>query len=642
MCGICGVIQIGGDPRPVVTSDVLDRMTDCMTHRGPNDRGTYSAEGVALGVRRLSIVDVEGGHQPFASEDDHVWAIQNGELYNHDRLRAELRARGHAFQSRCDTEVLPHLYEEEGTRFAERLRGKFGIAVWDEARRRAVLARDRLGVKPLYWARADDLLVFASELKSLLASGLVEPDLDYVAIDSLLTFGFVPGPRTPLAGVSKLLPGHRLVVEPGGVRLEQYWAYPKPKASPSTDGVDAYARGLLAELEESVRLRLMSDVPLGAMLSGGLDSSLIVALMARNMAEPVKTFSIGFVESRDDNELPDARQIAELFGTDHHELELSYADQTLDLGDLVWHLDEPIAELSALGFHALSQLAARHVRVALSGQGADELLGGYKKHKAAALVGRWRRLPAPLAAAGATVAARAPGRLMRAGKTLAALDPASRLVAMSSQVDEALRAQLYRGPLADLDGDGPRQVVAVLAAGVDDDPLPVTLHIDGQLALVDNMLAYFDRTSMAHSLEVRVPFLDHRVVEYCSRIPAELKVRRLTTKYVLRHAARGVLPNNIIDKRKLGFFRGASAGWLKAQMSGAVSTYLLDSRPCYAEFLDRHAVERLVRRHLDGTDTSHVHLLMSILMLEVWLSTYLPRALGTTTRAGEQLRVAAR
>ena len=625
------MVQIGGDPRPVISSDVLDRMTDSMTHRGPNDRGTYLAAGVALGVRRLSIVDVDGGHQPFSSEDVTVWAIQNGELYNHDDIRAELRGRGHAFGSRCDTEVLPHLYEQEGPRFVERLRGKFAIAVWDEQHRRAVLARDRLGVKPLYWAHAGDLVIFASELKSLLASGLVEPELDLEAIDLLLAFGFIPGPRTPLHGVWKLPPGHRLIADPRGVRTEQYWAYPKPEVSRSGDGVDDFAEGLLAELEEAVRLRLMSDVPLGAMLSGGLDSSLTVALMARNMAEPVKTFSIGFADSLDDNELADARQIAHLFGTDHHELELSYADQAIDLGDLVWHLDEPIAELSTLGFYALSELAAQHVTVALSGQGADELLGGYKKHKAAALIARWRRLPGPITHTGAALAARAPGRLRRAGRTLAAADPVSRLVAMSSQMDDALRAHLYRGPLAELDGRAPDRVVAALAGDVDDDPLPATLYIDAQLALVDNMLAYFDRASMAHSLEVRVPFLDHRVVEYCSRVPADLKVRRLTTKYVLRHAARGLLPDNIIDKRKLGFFRGAAAGWLRAQMAGAVSTYLLDSRPRYAEFLDRDAVEGLVRRHVDGTDTSNAQVILSILMLEVWLSTYLPRAVATAT-----------
>src|SRR4051794_13126059 len=308
MCGICGVVQVGGEPREVIEPDVLDRMTDAMTHRGPNDRGTYVEPGIALGVRRLSIVDVAGGHQPFSTEDRSVWAVQNGELYNHDDVRHDLERRGHRFTSRCDTEILPHLYEEVGPEFPERLRGKFGIAVWDGRRRRAVVARDRLGVKPMYYAQVGDLVVFASELKSVLASGLVDFDLDYDAIDAYMTLGFVPGPLTPLAGVRKLMPGERMIVDRRGVRLERYWSYPEPDPDPSLSE-DEFAEGLLERLEEARRPRLMSDVPLGAMLSGGLDSSLIVALMARNMAEPVKTFSIGFEEDGDDSELGDARYV---------------------------------------------------------------------------------------------------------------------------------------------------------------------------------------------------------------------------------------------------------------------------------------------------------------------------------------------
>ena len=389
---------------------VLDRMTDTMTHRGPNDRGTYTADGIALGVRRLSIVDVEGGHQPFANEDESIWAIQNGELYNHNDVRERLGARRHRFETRCDTEILPHLYEDVGAAFPEHLRGMFGIALWDGRERRAVLARDRLGIKPLYYAEVDDLLVFASELKSLLASGLVDVDLDYEAIDAFLSLGFVPGPMTPLAAVRKLMPGHRLIVDSRGVRTEAFWSYPEP--APVEMSLDAASEQLLAGLEESVRLRLMSDVPLGAMLSGGIDSSVIVALMARQMSEPVKTFSIGFAGAGEGNELADARLVSEHFGTDHHELELSFADETVDLSELVWHLDEPLADLSALGFLALSELAAKHVTVALSGQGADELLGGYRKHRAAAIAGTWHRFPRPIRAAGkrgAAVGAVAPG-----------------------------------------------------------------------------------------------------------------------------------------------------------------------------------------------------------------------------------------
>lgn len=627
MCGICGVIQVEGEPRAVLAPGVLDAMTDSMVHRGPNDRGTYTAPGVALGVRRLSIVDVEDGHQPFFSEDGAVVGMQNGELYNHDEVRRELAGRGHALRTRCDTEILPHLYEEIGARLPERLRGKFGLAIWDGRRRRALIARDRLGVKPLYYARSDDLLVFASELKSLLASGLVDGALDYEAIDSYLTFGFFPWPGTPLARVHKLPPGHRLVLEDQAVRVEPYWRYPKP--APRSDlSEEEHAEGLLAELDESVRLRLMSDVPLGAMLSGGIDSSLVVALMARHTSGPVQTFSVGFVEDGELNELADAREVARRFGAEHHELELSRADAELDLERLAWFLDEPLADLSSIGFLALSELASRHVTVALSGQGADELLGGYAKHQAAALAGAAARVPAPIRRAAIATARRGPARLRRASRTLSAANTVERLLAMSSRMAEAERGTLFHGPLAGANGHAARAVVAARLGDVRDDPLPATLYIDAQLALVDDMLHYFDRASMAHSLEVRVPFLDHHLVEYCARIPAELKVRRLTTKHLLKRAARGILPDHIIDKRKIGFFAASVDGWFRDQAAGAVRDHLLDPQPRYAEFLDPQVVRELVGRHAESPDAADARLLLAILMLEVWLSSVLPRALA--------------
>ncbi len=626
MCGICGVVQTGGGPaREVVPAEVLDRMTDVMTHRGPDDRGTYASPGVALGARRLSIVDVGGGHQPISDETGRVWAIQNGELYNHGELRNELAPV--AFRTQCDTEVLPHLYRRNGDGFPRHLRGMFAVAIWDEERRRAVLARDRLGIKPLYYALAGDLLVFGSELKSLLASGLLRPELDFEAIDAYLSFGFVPAPRTPLAGISKLKPGHILVADEAGVREERYWDYPFPRpAERRTEA--AWRDELLERLEESVRLRLMSDVPLGAMLSGGIDSSLVVALMTRQMSDPVKTFSVGFRESADSNELAEARQVAELFGADHHELELSFVDDTVDLATLAWSMDEPLADLSALGFLALSELAARHVTVALSGQGADELLGGYRKHRAAALLGRLGPLRVP-----ASVAARAAGRwsptLARSAAAFSARTAAERLVAMSGRLDGARRDALVRGPLAALDGDTALRHVEALAAGLHGDPLAETLYLDAQLALPDDMLHYFDRASMAHSLEVRVPFLDHEFVEFCATIPTGLKVQGSTTKHLLKAASRGILPDSIIDKPKRGFFRGAVSAWFDAQAGRAIDEYLLDSDPRYADFLDGAEVRRLVARHRETPDPDLGHLLLALLVLEVWLSTYLPRATGS-------------
>ena len=628
MCGICGAVQVGGEPRFLLSELALARMTDAITHRGPDDSGSYFDPGVALGVRRLSIIDVKGGHQPFANESESIWAVQNGELYNHVELRRVLERDGHRFASRCDTEILPHLYERYGDDYPTQLRGMFGAAVWDGARRRLVLARDRLGIKPLYYSRVGDVVVFASELKSLLASGFVTGELDYEAIDVFLTFGFFVGAQTPLLGISKLLPGHRLVVDQHGVRTERYWRYPEVVAERRRVDPDEAAEGLLEVLEESVRMRLMSDVPLGAMLSGGLDSSLIVALMARNSSEPVKTFSIGFKEDGAGNELEDARFVASAFGTEHHELELSMTSDAVELEELVWHLDEPMSDLSALGFYAISQLAAQYVTVALSGQGADELLGGYRKHQAAALVGSWRRLPGPLRAAGNSLALHGPRRFDRPSRTLAADDPARRLIAMSGRVDQSTRQNLYRGPLAEQDGGAAYRAVAAIADGVPDHPLPVTLFVDAQLALPDDMLHYFDRMSMAHSLEVRVPFLDHHVVEHCATIPPHLKVRRLNRKFVLKQAARGVVPDRIIDKRKLGFFRAATDRWLRSQLEGRVAPYLLAERPRYADFLDAGAVRRLVSAQAAGAN-GDIHLLLAILMLEVWLDSYLPRALSS-------------
>ena len=628
MCGICGVVQVGGEGRAVLAPGVLDRMTDVLSHRGPDDRGTFEAAGVALGARRLSIVDVAGGHQPVRNEQGSVWAAQNGELYNHLELHRQLEADGHRFASRCDTEILPHLYEREGERYPELLRGKFAIAVWDGERRKAVLARDRLGVKPLYWAQRGDLVIFGSELKSVLASGLIEPELDFEAIDAYLTFGFLPGPRTPLAGVQKLLPGHRLIVDPDGARSEAYWHYPKPAPDHSLNEAE-HGERLLELLEESVRLRLMSDVPLGAMLSGGLDSSLIVALMARNMSEPVKTFSVGFREAKEGNELADARLVANHYGTDHHELELSLHDQQLDLPQLVWHLDEPLADLSALGFLHLSQLATQHVTVALSGQGADELLGGYPRHRNAWVTKTWLRLPRPARTAALAAASRGPGRARRAARVLGAPTAGARYVAQQSQLDNGLRRDLVRGALAGV-SHAHETLVEQRAVGLASNGLGSVLYLDAQLGLVDDMLHYFDRASMAHSLEVRVPFLDHHLVEHAATIPDRLKVRRRETKYLLKQIATGIVPDEIIHKPKVGFFNAAVDTWFRSQIDGAVSRYLLAPSPRYSEFLDQSEIERSVQLHRQG-DTSRRHLLLSVLMLEVWLTEFLPDAVPQTT-----------
>jgi asparagine synthase (glutamine-hydrolysing) len=623
MCGIAGAFRIDGGSAPPLSEAVLRRMTDQIVYRGPDDAGYVVGDGCSLGARRLSIIDVEGGHQPFGDERGRIWAAQNGEIYNHDALRAELLGRGHELRSRCDTEVLPHLYEDHGPALAERLRGMFAIAVWDRAARRGVLIRDRLGVKPLYYAIVGDVVVFGSELKCVIASGLVDDELDHEAIAAYLTLGYVPSPMTPLAGVRKLDPGERLVIEDGELRRERWWRYPTPQPDPQRRSVAEWSDLVAEQLEESVRMRLMSDVPLGAMLSGGLDSSLIVALMARQLDRPVETFAVGF--AGEDSELPDARRVAEHNGARHHELEVDLSSDPDELSRLVWHLDEPLADLSPLGFLALSELASEHVTVALSGQGADELFGGYRKHRVASLAGHWSRLPGPLRGVAASAMSRGPGRAGRLAEALQSPDPGTRLLASSGLVDPDLRAGLFGGALAEHADAAARVVDGHLADAPGAAPLEAALFLDAKLGLVDDMLTYFDRASMACSLEVRVPFLDHELVELCAQIPTAAKVRRLQGKHVLRRASRDLVPGFVLDKRKRGFFNESVGAWLSAGDGAVVERVLLGRDAAYERVLDRSAVERAVAAWRGG-QARQAPLLLSLIMLELWLGEYLPRA----------------
>lgn len=635
MCGIAGAFRIDGGGGAPLSEAVLRRMTDQIEYRGPDDAGFVTGDGCSLGARRLSIVDVEGGHQPFGDERGRVWAAQNGEIYNHDALRAELRARGHVLRSRCDTEVLPHLYEDHGPALAERLRGMFAVAVWDRSASRGALIRDRLGIKPLYYAVTGDMVIFGSELKSVIASGLVEDELDAEAIAAYLTLGYVPSPMTPLAGVRKLNPGERLVIEDGRLRLERWWRYPAPDPDPRGLAVADWSELLRERLEESVRMRLMSDVPLGAMLSGGLDSSLIVALMARQMEQPVQTFAVGF--AGEDSELPDARRVAEWNGAAHHELEVSLSSDPEYLARLSWHMDEPLADLSPIGFLALSEMASEHVTVALSGQGADELFGGYRKHRVASLTEHWQRMPRSLRAAAAYGMRRGPGRAARLADALQSRDPVARLLASSGLVHPDLRAGLFSGALADHAGAAETVVSGHMREAPGAGPLEAALFLDAKLGLVDDMLAYFDRASMACSLEVRVPFLDHELVELCARVPTAAKVRRLEGKHVLRQLARDLVPDFVLDKRKRGFFNESVDAWLAAENGAVVERVLLCPEPAYERIVDRGVVERAVGAWRAG-QPRQAPLLLSLIMLELWLKEYLPRAFAA---AREPVRDAA-
>lgn len=623
MCGIAGAFRLDGASTPALPDPVLRTMTDIIEYRGPDDAGFVSGDGCSLGARRLSIVDVEGGHQPFASERGRIWAAQNGEIYNHEALRRRLRARGHVLRSRCDTEVLPHLYEDHGPGLAEHLRGMFAVAAWDRDARRGVLIRDRLGVKPLYYAVAHGRVIFGSELKCVLASGLVDAKLDPEAIAAYLVLGYVPGAMTPIRAVRKLQAGERLVVADGRATVERWWRYPAPDPDPVQRSSGEWAEMVLAKLDESVRMRLMSDVPLGAMLSGGLDSSLITALMARHMDQPVDTFAVGFAGA--DSELPDARRVADSLGAHHHELEVDLSTSRQDLAELAWHLDEPLADLSSLGFLALSRLASEHVTVALSGQGADELFGGYRKHRVASLAEHWNRLPGRLRAGSEAVLRHGPGRAGRMAGALGAADPVERLMATSALLPPDARDELFGGALAEHTGAAEAVLRGRLAGAPRAAPVEAALYLDARLGLVDDMLTYFDRASMACSLEVRVPFLDHELVELAARIPTGHKVHRLQGKHVLRLAARDHVPAFVLEKRKQGFFNEAVGTWIGADGGALVDDLLLADDPAYASVVDQGAVRRLVSRWRAGA-TQHANPLLSLVMLEVWLQDFLPRA----------------
>ena len=618
MCGICGFAS--RDPRALpLERTVLQAMCDVITHRGPDDDGQLIEPGVALGMRRLSILDLESGAQPISNEDGTISTVFNGEIYNFRELRAQLSGR-HRLATRGDTETIVHLYEENGWRFSEHLRGIFAIAVWDRSRRRLILTRDRMGVKPLYVAETPDGLAFASEIKSLIAGGLISSVLDPLSAELFLAFGYVPGQRTLFAGVRKLMPATTMVWEDGAIVAEERYWFPK------LSGRDGDRRSweddqeeFLALLRSAVHGQMVSDVPLGVMLSGGLDSSTVTALMAEVSDRPVKTFSIGFADSHYANELPYAREVARVLGTDHHELLTEAEEQPELLEDVLWHMEEPVADLSAFGFLMISRLASRSVKVALSGQGADELLGGYRKHQVAYANGLLRRLPGPVREALGTTSKVLPDGSTgaRGVRALTSDDPTERLLAMSRVLQgsqrESLLEPMFRVTVAESEI---RNAIAKHIPPDDVSVLTQTLYMDTQLALVDQLFLYFDKMSMANSLEVRVPFTDHDLVSFCLSLPDTRRIWLLRRKELLRRATGGLPTRSVLTRRKTGFFRGAFGPWLSCHRE-FVREILLDDRTLARRQIQPGALSRLI----DGAGRHGIKLdqvLLSVLLLELW------------------------
>ncbi len=621
MCGIFGAAM---RPGGLVDNRMLTRMADALGHRGPDERGFWSDGVVGLGAVRLSIIDLATGQQPVHNEDSSVVAVQNGELYNYEALRADLAAKGHAFRAAGDTEILPHLYEEHGPGLAEPIRGMFAIAVWDAARGRLLLVRDRMGIKPLFWAETADGLVFASEIKGILAAGFAT-DLDRQALHDYLSLDFVSGPRTMFAGIHRLGPGEILEWRAGEPRamatsVRRWWSLPAQHAGTPAPGegpalamprsVDGLTAALRTHLEDAVEATMVSDVPVGAFLSGGLDSSLVVALMARIADRPVRTFTIGFDDAGYDERVW-ARRVADAFGTEHNELVVR-PDPEAMLEAMVSTYDEPFADSSAIAAWAVSEQAARDVKVVLSGDGGDEVFGGYVIYKADRLARLLRPgFAAPARAALRTAAGLVPTSDGKMGLDLklqrfaagAARDPASAHLAWREIFDESDKAALYgsRAP------EGIRPTHAAFRAAFDAYPnadlLNRLMAIDLGLSLPDDMLTKVDRASMAHGLEVRVPLLDRELVDFMARVPARYKVRPVTRgmdlKWLLKRVARDILPPEIVDRPKAGFHVPVPA-WLKGPLRPMVERELGREAVARRGIFEPEAVARVVDDHLSG------------------------------------------
>ena len=638
MCGIAGVVSLDPSSRDPL---LLRKMLDALQHRGPDDEGLETRGPASLGARRLSIIDLVAGHQPMGNEDGSIIAVQNGELYNFVTLREELAALGHSFRTRNDTEILPHAYEEWGIALVERLRGMFAIAIWDEPRRTLFLARDRFGKKPLMYARTEDGLAFASEIQALLTHPAVSRTIDGEAIEAYLTYGYVPAPRTAFTAIRKLPAAHTLTFHVGGEpEIRRYWRLPfEPKLRISADEA---AEEVRRRIDEAVRIRLMSDVPIGAFLSGGLDSSTVVAYMARHMSQPVKTFSIGFGDPAFD-ELGYARVVASAFGTDHNELVVDASDADI-LPLMVRHLGEPFADSSIVPTYHVARITRPHVTVALNGDGGDELFGGYPRYHAAAIARlTFDRIPLPLRKVAAGMAralpvrATAPRQLQRARRFGIGLG-------LTSEERHLRWVGYFTGPLRDRIA-GPRLRLAAATSSHDlADAATVTgardlrdqfMAADVERYLPDDLLVKMDIAAMANSLEGRSPLLDHELGEFVARLPVELKVSPRTSKILLRKAMRGILPPEILGRGKLGFTAPVGA-WLRGPMRGLLGDLLLHPRAADLGYVDAAAVRGLFDEHQAGS-VDRTGPLWTLLMLELWL-----REVAAAPDAAADLRSLAR
>lgn len=624
MCGIHGLYQLDGAAAP---REWLARMAAVTRHRGPDDEGVYAEGRCAIGMRRLAVIDLVGGRQPLSSEDGRLWLVCNGEIYNYRELRETLTGRGHRFKTQTDCEVLLALYEEYGDDFVQHLNGMYAFALWDERRQRLLLGRDRLGIKPLYLYRDARRLAFASEAKALLALPGVPAAIDPAALDSYLHLGYVPAPQSLFRGIEKLPPASLTIIEQGELRTRRYWQLPQEvdRSLQEAEWVEAVREGL----ERAVRRQMVSDVPIGAFLSGGVDSSGVVGYMARHGGAPVRTYAIGFDGDGAENfynELPYARRVAERFGTDHQEIVVR-PDVVELLPQLLWHLDEPVADTAFITTYLVSEFARRDVTVILSGVGGDELFGGYRRYLGHRYQQQFDRLPAWVRRTAVAAARRLP-----ADRHSPLLNLSRYAKAFLNGADASFenRYRSYVQVFGTEDAYGLRQINGVprwdaLAAAFgeaqSDDPLNRMLMVDAATQLPDDLLLLTDRMSMATSLEARVPLLDHELVELAARIPEDIKIRDGRLKHLMKRALDDLLPQDILQRRKRGFGTPMGA-WLKQDLAPVLRHVLSDEALAARGLFHPAMVRSLIADHesnrIDGTDR-----LLSLLNLEVWARVFL-------------------
>lgn len=619
MCGICGIVAF--DKEQKIPYELIEEMNHQIEHRGPDDQGYYIKSNIALGHRRLSIIDIEGGHQPITNEDGSVWIVFNGEIFNHKQLRLELEKKGHKFHTLSDTETIVHAYEEYGKACPEKLRGMFAFAIWDERQHSLLLARDRLGKKPLYYYQGREFLVFASEIKSLLAHPSVKAEIDLVALDYYLSLRYVPGPLTMFKNIFKLQPGHMLIYDEKGIKIEKYWELDFHERAPRALEEEVEEFYLL--LKDCVRMRLMSEVPLGVFLSGGLDSSSIVALMSELGVAKIKTFSIGYQGENEINELKYAQIVARHFNTEHYEFQLNPKNFGDFIGDLVWYMDEPVADTACIPLYFISQLAHKYVTVVLSGEGADELLAGYSIYQRMQIIEKIHKFCYPFTA----ILHKLYNKLLPLSKITKALKLANlpfetRYRGVSNALDDDLKHNIYLSHSLNAKTDIGNLFATYYQKTKDTSLLNQMLFVDTKIWLPDDLLIKADKMTMANSQELRTPFLDHKLMEYAAGLPRSLKLQGKTGKFLLKKAMAGKLPTEIINRPKQGFPTPIKR-WFANELGEQTYATLLAPNSHVRRYFNMDKISSLLNEHKSGY-IDRKEELFTLLVFEHWHQRFLP------------------